>query len=136
MLCPVVDQKYNAIGIYLHNNDVLLAHLHSWKGKAADQLLGDDAFFQALVAAPMEKLFRVVVIKEIKGSQYGVQLESSVRNRLVAADKYDDDEEALKKVADFFQAKYFKPGSVVTIHFPATTPAGAAAEIVRDRGQG
>ncbi|XP_022684904.1 vacuolar-sorting receptor 1 [Setaria italica] len=120
--------KYNAIGIYLHSNDALLHHLQSWKGKTtADELLGDDAFFQALVSAPVEKLFRVVVIKEIKGSQYGVQLESSVRDRLVAADKYDDDEEeVLEKVAEFFQSKYFKPGSVITFHFPATP---GAAEI-------
>jgi len=118
--------KYNAIGIYLHNSHVLLAHLHTWKGKSADDLLGDDAFFQALVAAPVEKLFRVVVIKEIKGSQYGVQLESSVRDRLVAADKYDDsEEEALENITDFFQAKYFKPGSVITFHFPAVTPGTA-----------
>ena len=118
--------KYNAIGIYLHNSDVLLDHLQGWKSKSADELLGDDAFFQALVAAPVEKLFRVVVIKEIKGSQYGVQLESSVRDRLLAADKYDDDEEeALEKITDFFQAKYFKPGSVITFHFPATSAAGA-----------
>ncbi|CAM0152464.1 unnamed protein product [Urochloa decumbens] len=123
--------KYTAIGIYLHNTDGVLVkdHLQRWKGKSsADELLGDEAFFQALVSAPVEKLFRVVVIKEIKGSQYGVQLESSVRDRLVAADKYDDDEEeTLEKVSEFFQAKYFKPGSVVTFHFPATP--GAAAEI-------
>jgi len=56
-----------------------------------------------------------------------VQLESSVRDRLLAADKYDDDEEeALEKITDFFQAKYFKPGSVITFHFPATSAAGAA----------
>ncbi|KAF8706987.1 hypothetical protein HU200_030513 [Digitaria exilis] len=120
--------KYTAIGIYLDVNDSQLLdhHLGSWKGiKSADELLGDEAFFEAVVSAPVEKLFRVVVIKEIKGSQYGVQLESSVRDRLVAADKYDDDEEeALEKLADFFQSKYFKPGSVVTFHF-TFTPAGA-----------
>ncbi|CAO2143064.1 unnamed protein product [Urochloa humidicola] len=122
--------KYNAIGIYLHNTDNVLVkdHLQSWKGKTADELLGDEAFFEALVSAPVEKLFRVVVIKEIKGSQYGVQLESSVRDRLVAADKYDDEEEeTLEKVSEFFQSKYFKPGSVVTFHFPATPGAGATA---------
>ncbi|CAL4904560.1 unnamed protein product [Urochloa decumbens] len=120
--------KYTAIGIYLHNTDGVLVkdHLQRWKGKSsADELLGDEAFFEALVSAPVEKLFRVVVIKEIKGSQYGVQLESSVRDRLVAADKYDDEEEeTLEKVSEFFQAKYFKPGSVVTFHFP-TTPGAA-----------
>lgn len=46
-------------------------------------------------AAPVEKLLRVVVIKEIKGSQYGVQPESAVRDRLAADDKYEDEEEAV-----------------------------------------
>lgn len=86
--------------------------------------VADNMFSDAVHAAPVEKVLRVVVIKEIKGSQYGVQLESSVRDRLVAADRYDDDEEeALEKVAEFFQSKYFRPGSVVTFHFPATATA-------------
>ncbi|TVU27301.1 hypothetical protein EJB05_29902, partial [Eragrostis curvula] len=107
--------KFNAIGIYLEKNDVLLEHLQKWKGKKADELAEDDGFYQAIVSAPVEKLFRVVVIKEIKGSQYGVQLESSVRDRLVAVDKYEDDEEeALEKVTEFFQSKYFKPNSVIS----------------------
>jgi hypothetical protein len=119
--------KYNAIGIYLDKSDALLERLDKWKGKRAEELAGDDAFFDALVSAPVEKLFRVVVIKEIKGSQYGVQLESSVRDRLVAADKYEDDEEeALEKLTGFFQSKYFKPSSVVTFRFP-TTPGPAQA---------
>ncbi|KXG22931.1 probable chalcone--flavonone isomerase 3 [Sorghum bicolor] len=116
--------KYNAIGVYLHSNDdsdLLTTHLGAWKGKTAEDLLADAAFWSALVSSPVEKLLRVVVIKEIKGSQYGVQLESSVRDRLAAVDLYEDDEEeALEKVAEFFQAKYFKPGSVITFHFPAT----------------
>ena len=117
--------KFNAVGIYL-DKDGVLEHLQSWKGKNQLQV-EDDAFFNALISAPVEKMVRVVVIKEIKGSQYGVQLESSVRDRLVAADRYDDgEEEALEKVAEFFQSKYFRPGSVVTFHFPATA---AAAEI-------
>ncbi|XP_062204487.1 chalcone isomerase-like protein 2 [Phragmites australis] len=116
--------KYTAIGIYVEKGNVL-EHLQDWKGKKAEELVEDDAFFQALVSAPVEKLFRVVVIKEIKGSQYGVQLESSVRDRLVAVDKYEDDEEeALEKVTEFFQSKYFKPSSVITFHFP-TTPGVA-----------
>lgn len=70
----------------------------------------------------MEKFLRIVVIKEIKGSQYGVQLESSVRDRLAADDKYEDEEEAaLEKVVEFFQSKYLKKDSVITFHFPATS---------------
>jgi Chalcone-flavanone isomerase len=78
----------------------------------------------------VEKLFRVVVIKEIKGSQYGVQLESSVRDRLAACDKYEEEEEeALEKVTEFFQSKYFKKDSVVTFSFPTSGKAEVCASI-------
>jgi chalcone isomerase len=114
--------KYNAIGIYLEKD--VVSHLSSWKGKSATELADDDTFFDALVSAPVEKLFRVVVIKEIKGAQYGVQLESAVRDRLAAIDKYEEEEEeALEKVTDFFQTKYFKTDSVIIFSFPATGKA-------------
>ena len=75
-----------------------------------------------LPAAPVEKFLRVVVIKEIKGSQYGVQLESAVRDRLAAVDKYEEEEEeTLEKVVEFFQSKYFKKNSIITYHFPANS---------------
>jgi hypothetical protein len=66
---------------------------------------------------------RVVVIKEIKGSQYGVQLESVVRDRLADADKYEEEEEeALEKIVEFFQSKYMKKNSIITFYFPSTSP--------------
>lgn len=74
-------------------------------------------------SAPVEKLVRVVVIKEIKGSQYGVQLENAVRDRLAEDEKYEEEEEeALEEIVDFFQSKYFKQDSVLTFHFPSTSP--------------
>uniref|UniRef100_A0A2P2ITI7 Chalcone-flavonone isomerase family protein n=1 Tax=Rhizophora mucronata TaxID=61149 RepID=A0A2P2ITI7_RHIMU len=118
--------KFTAIGVYLEPE--IATHLQQWKGKPASELAGDDDFFEAVVAAPVEKLVRVVVIKEIKGSQYGVQLESAVRDRLAAVDKYEEEEEeALEKIVEFFQSKYFKKNSVLTFHFPA---AAATSEIV------
>ncbi|CAD6253768.1 unnamed protein product [Miscanthus lutarioriparius] len=128
--------KYNAIGVYLHTTDTtLLGHLGAWKGKTAEELLADAAVWSALVSSPVEKLLRVVVIKEIKGSQYGVQLESSVRDRLAAADLYEDEEEeALEKVAEFFQSKYLKPGSVITFHFPATPGPAEITFVTEGKG--
>jgi len=71
-------------------------------------------------SAEMEKVIRVVVIKEIKGAQYGVQLENTVRDRLAEEDKYEEEEETeLEKVVGFFQSKYFKANSVITYHFSA-----------------
>ncbi|XP_031271344.1 probable chalcone--flavonone isomerase 3 [Pistacia vera] len=83
--------KFTAIGVYLDLE--VLSHLQQWKGKAGSSLAEDDDFFEAIVSASVEKLLRVVVIKEIKGSQYGVQLESAVRDRLVDDDKYEGEEE-------------------------------------------
>ncbi|KAG8501867.1 hypothetical protein CXB51_004585 [Gossypium anomalum] len=105
----------------------VVGHLQQWKGKPGNVLAEDDDFFEALINAPVEKFLRVVVIKEIKGSQYGVQLESAVRDRLAADDKYEEEEEeALEKVVEFFQSKYFKKDSVITYHFPENS---ATAEI-------
>jgi chalcone isomerase len=117
--------KFTAIGVYLEPE--IVGHLQQWKGKPGNVLAEDDDFFEALISAPVEKFLRIVVIKEIKGSQYGVQLESAVRDRLAADDKYEDEEEAaLEKVVEFLQSKYFKKDSVITYHFPANS---ATAEI-------
>nr|ACM62743.1 chalcone isomerase [Garcinia mangostana] len=118
--------KLTAIGVYLEPE--VLSHLQKWKGKPGNELAENDEFFDALIAAPVEKFLRVVIIKEIKGSQYGVQLESSVRDRLAEEDKYEEEEEeALEKIVEFFQSKYLKKHSVITFHFPVTSPT---AEIV------
>uniref|UniRef100_A0A0C9S7Y7 Chalcone-flavonone isomerase family protein n=2 Tax=Wollemia nobilis TaxID=56998 RepID=A0A0C9S7Y7_9CONI len=110
--------KFTAIGVYVDAN--VASHLQACKGKTAAEIFADDSFFDALLQAPVEKFIRVVVIKEIKGSQYGLQLENAVRDRLVAIDKYEDEEEeALGKVVEFFQGKYMKKGSLITYHFPA-----------------
>ncbi|CBI25366.3 unnamed protein product, partial [Vitis vinifera] len=118
--------KFTAIGVYLEPE--IVGHLQPWKGKSGKELAENDDFFEALISAPGEKFLRIVVIKEIKGSQYGVQLESAVRDRLAADDKYEEEEEeALEKVVEFFQSKYFKKDSIITFHFPATS---CTAEIV------
>nr|ALK28520.1 chalcone-flavanone isomerase [Albuca bracteata] len=112
--------KHNAIGVYLDGSIVEL--LGNWKGKNGTELVEDDGFFDALVSAQVEKFIRVVVIKEIKGAQFGLQIESAVRDRLASCDKYEDEEEEeLEKIVEFFQTPYFKKGSVITFHFPASS---------------
>ncbi|RVW42367.1 putative chalcone--flavonone isomerase 3 [Vitis vinifera] len=113
--------KFTAIGVYLEPE--IVGHLQPWKGKSGKELAENDDFFEALISAPGEKFLRIVVIKEIKGSQYGVQLESAVRDRLAADDKYERKEggKLWEKVVEFFQSKYFKKDSIITFHFPATS---------------
>ncbi|KMZ71994.1 Chalcone isomerase [Zostera marina] len=80
------------------------------------------SFFMRLSSRPLEKVLKVVVIKEIKGSQYGVQLQNSVRDRLVEVDRYEEEEEEeLDKLTDFFQSKYMKKDSVITFSFHGST---------------
>ncbi|KAI5670382.1 hypothetical protein M9H77_10746 [Catharanthus roseus] len=112
--------KFTAIGVYL--DPAIVTHLQKWKGKKGSELAGDDEFFDAVISAPVEKLLRIVVIKEIKGSQYGAQLESAVRDRLAEEDKYEDEEEeALEKILEFLQSKYFSKDSILTYYFPANS---------------
>ncbi|KAG2724021.1 hypothetical protein I3843_02G175400 [Carya illinoinensis] len=118
--------KFTAIGVYLEPK--IVNHLQQWKGKPGNALAEDDGFFDALISAPVEKFLRIVVIKEIKGSQYGVQLESAVRDRLAADDKYEEEEEAaLETLVEFFQSKYLKKNSIITFHFSATSGTAEVA---------
>ncbi|CAH9139686.1 unnamed protein product [Cuscuta epithymum] len=116
--------KYTAIGVYL--DPEIVSHLSQFKGKTPADLSQNEDFFEAIINAPVDKILRVVVIKEIKGSQYGVQLESGVRDFLAEADKFDEEEEAaLEKVEAFFQSKYLKTNYVITFTFPAANTASA-----------
>ncbi|KMT16760.1 hypothetical protein BVRB_2g042450 [Beta vulgaris subsp. vulgaris] len=117
--------KFTAIGVYLEKE--VVQHLQKWKGKSGKELADDDEFFDALAAAPVESVIKAVVIKEIKASQLGTQLEGSVRDRLAAIDKYEDEEEvALEKVAEFFPTKYLKKNSYFTFSFFASGTAEIA----------
>ncbi|XP_076897958.1 chalcone isomerase-like protein 2 [Bidens hawaiensis] len=112
--------KFTAIGVYI--DPEIVSHLQKWKGKSGAELAEDDDFFDSVISAPVDKYLRIVSIKEIKGAQYGVQLETAVRERLVNDDKYEDEEEAaLEEVVEFFQSKYFKKDSVITYSFSAAS---------------
>ena len=69
--------------------------------------------------APVEKLFRLVIIKEVKGGQVVTPLQSSVRDKLAYADKYEDEEEeSLYKLVDYFQKKaWLSQDTNIYFHF-------------------
>ncbi|XP_021758232.1 probable chalcone--flavonone isomerase 3 [Chenopodium quinoa] len=114
--------KFTAIGVYMEKE--VVQHLQKWKGKSGKELAEDDDFFDALTAAPVETVIKAVVIKEIKASQLGTQLEGAVRDRLAAIDKYEEEEEiALEKVAEFFPTRYLKKNSFFTFSFFASGTA-------------
>nr|AHZ08832.1 CHI-ACAD [Allium cepa] len=126
--------KHNAIGIYL--DECVLERLSNWKGKKGNELANDDEFFDAIVSADVEKFIRVVIIKEIKGSQFGLQVGSAIRDRLVSYDKFEDEEdEELEKITEFFQTPYLKKGSVITYHFPAKSQTAELSYLVEGKDE-
>lgn len=97
--------KFYAIGVYAEPD--VSKHLQAWKGKPKDELLAEaSGFFTSFCKAPVEKFLKVVIIKEVKGTQYVTLLQSTVRDRLAYDDKYEDEEEeALDHLVEFFQKK-------------------------------
>lgn len=76
--------------------------------------------FIYVCAAPVEKLVRISIIKGVKGTPYGGALQSSLRDRLVNNDKYEEaEEEALEKLVAFFQPHTFPKGSNIVYHWPS-----------------
>eukprot|EP00252_Welwitschia_mirabilis_P001456 TRINITY_DN1131_c0_g1_i1.p1 TRINITY_DN1131_c0_g1~~TRINITY_DN1131_c0_g1_i1.p1 ORF type:complete len:216 (-),score=38.64 TRINITY_DN1131_c0_g1_i1:255-902(-) len=121
--------KFTAIGVYF--GDEVESYLQAWKVKASSQIMADDSFFETLIHVPVGKLIRVVVIKEIKGAQYALQLETAIRDRLAAAEKYEEEEEeVLQKVVDFFVGKYLKTNSVITYNFPESFSKPVEVKVV------
>ncbi|KAL8161075.1 hypothetical protein V2J09_012564 [Rumex salicifolius] len=120
--------KHTTIGVYMEPS--VTSHLQKWKGKSGKELAEDDDFFDALAAASVEAVIWVAVIKEIKASQYGTQLEGAVRDRLAANDMYEEEEEAaLEKVAEFFPTKYLKKGDAFIFKFSASGPAEVSESV-------
>lgn len=112
--------KFYAIGVYAEAE--VVECLQAWKGKAADDLLAEDSgFFASFCIAPVEKLFKLVIIKEVKGSQFVTPLQSSVRDKLAYADKYEEEEEeALDKLVEYFQKKsWLSKDTVIYLHCPS-----------------
>jgi len=114
-----VEIRFTAIGFYAE--PTISEHLQNWKGKPAAELTEDDSgFHKELIQAPVEKLVRISIIKGVKGTPYGGALQSSLRDRLVNNDKYEEaEEEALENLVAFFQPHTFPKGSNIVYHWPS-----------------
>ena len=114
--------KFYCLGAYAEAE--IAQHLSECKGKSEDELVAEDSgFFDSFCNAPVEKLVKVVIIKEIKGSQFATPIQSYVRDRLAYADKYEEEEEeALDSLVEFFQKKSWLPqGSSIILHWLGPT---------------
>eukprot|EP00250_Pteridium_aquilinum_P004158 c14388_g1_i1 orf=248-895(+) len=113
--------KFYAMGAYAEAE--IAQHLKEWKGKSESEVVAEDSgFFDSFCKAPVEKLLKLVIIKEVKGSQFATPLQSSVRDRLAYADLYEEEEEeALDKLVEFFQKKaWLTQGSTIFLHWPTS----------------
>lgn len=114
--------KFYSLGAYAEAE--IAQHLTVCKGKSEDELVAEDsAFFDSFCNAPVEKLVKAVIIKEVKGSQFASPLQTCVRDRLAYADKYEDEEEeALDSLGEFFQKKsWLRQGASIFLHWIGST---------------
>lgn len=123
----IVWSKYAAYGVYMEPE--ISKYLQQWKDKSGNELSLNKNFWDALISAPVEKYVRIVVFKEITGSEYARELRSAVLYGLAAADKqYDKYElEELEILAGFFECKFLKKNSIISYHF---SPNSESAEAV------
>lgn len=121
MEIETVEIRFTAMGFY--GEPSIKESLQKWKGKPASELVEDDSgFHKELIQAPGEKLVRISIIKGIKGLPYGGSLQSSLRDRLVNDDKFEEEEEeALEKLVEFFQPHNLPKGANIIYYWP--TPA-------------
>eukprot|EP00249_Psilotum_nudum_P012030 c23541_g1_i2 orf=379-1017(+) len=113
-----IEVIFYAIGLYM--DPEIASHLQSWKGTPVSELLGEDSgFFESLCKAPGEKLLKVVIFKELKGSQHISAIKSSACDRLVEKDQFEEEEEeSLEKLLAYFQTKtWLKKDTVICYHW-------------------
>lgn len=127
MEIETVEIKFTAMAFYAEPS--VKEHLQKWKGKAVSELVEDDSgFHKELIQAPGEKLVRISIIKGIKGLPYGGSLQSSLRDRLVNDDKFEEEEEeALEKLVEFFQPHNLPKGANIVYYWP--TPASVQVSL-------
>lgn len=121
MEIETVEIRFTALGFYAEPS--ISEYLQKWKGKEVSELVEDDSgFHKELIQTPVEKLVRISIIKGIKGLPYGSALQSSLRDRLVNDDKFEEEEEeALEKLVEFFQTHNLPKGSNIIYHW--STPS-------------
>ncbi|XP_024374172.1 chalcone isomerase-like protein 2 [Physcomitrium patens] len=117
MEIETVEIRFTAMGFYAEPS--ISEHLQKWKGKAVSELVEDDSgFHKELIQVPVEKAVRISIIKGIKGLPYGSALQSSLRDRLVNDDKFEEEEEeALEKLVEFFQPHNLPKGANIIYHW-------------------
>lgn len=118
MEIETVEIRFTAMGFY--GEPSIKESLQNWKGKPASELVEDDSgFHKELIQAPGEKLVRISIIKGIKGLPYGSSVQSSLRDRLVDLDKFEEEEEeALDNFVEFFQHHNLPKGANIIYYWP------------------
>ncbi|CAM6084544.1 unnamed protein product [Calypogeia fissa] len=112
--------KVYAVGFYIDASSLVDTPLSSWKGKSGSELSKDEAFFKALMVAPVEKALRIVLARDVDGSQFWGALDEALAPRLKTAGAAG--QEALTKFGNVFKDLALKQGTSVLLTWsqPAT----------------
>ncbi|KAL3675575.1 hypothetical protein R1sor_025523 [Riccia sorocarpa] len=124
----ILKVKVYAVGLYVEPS--VVSSLEQWKSKGASNLEKDEAFFKALVAAPVEKSLRIVLARDIEGGQFWGALDEALKPRLKSAGAGEEGEKALAAFGDVFKKRPIKERTVIFLTWsqPSTLHISVSAE--------
>ncbi|KAL2607974.1 hypothetical protein R1flu_026547 [Riccia fluitans] len=124
----ILKVKVYAVGLYVEPS--VVSSLEQWKSKGASGLEKDEAFFKALVAAPVEKSLRIVLARDIEGGQFWGALDEALTPRLKSAGAGEAGEKALAAFGDVFKKRPLKDRTVIYLTWtqPSTLHVSVSAE--------
>lgn len=124
-----IKVKIYALGFYIDAAGI--SSLASWKSKSGSVLEKDEAFFKALVDAPVEKAVRIVLARDVEDKFWGA-LEEALTPRLKKAGPAG--QQAIASLGSVFKDRSLKDGTTIVFTWvqPSTlkvsiTPSGSAA---------
>lgn len=105
--------KVYAVGVYAQPD--VAASLASWKGKSAADLVKDEALFQELAQAPVEKALQIKLARDVDGATFWGALDEALVPRLTASGAGADGDAALAEFGNVFKNRSLQKGYVITL---------------------
>nr|QDF63020.1 chalcone isomerase [Microlepia speluncae] len=105
--------KFTAIGIYVEEG--IIPHLSpKLSGKSVEELCDKELLFEEVLAAPFEKLVRVVFLLPLSGPQYSEKVLERIGVQAMYTDLKDEHKQQFLEV---FNPENFPPRSSVILSF-------------------
>jgi hypothetical protein len=121
-----INVKVYAVALYVEPG--VKAALASWRGHSASSLASNNAFFNSVLTAPVQKALQIVLVRDITGAQFWGALSESLQPRLRAARAGEAWDQALTELGKVFQTRPLTNGMSITLNWiqPSTLQVAVA----------